>query len=98
MRKALENILDKAYPSTPSKKAKRSQRPSAEAVELIALAANGDIRNALNNLQFLVKEGDRDSAMIQYSIMADVAKSQKKSKRDKNPRLNNADLLVLFVL
>lgn len=74
------------------------QRPSPEAIELVGLAANGDIRNALNNLQFLVKEGDKDSALIQYSILADANKSKKKGRKDKNPRLNNADLSVIFHL
>lgn len=48
MKKALNAILDREYEARPDK------RPSQRAVQLVIEAADGDIRSALNTLQFVV--------------------------------------------
>ena len=70
MKKALNAILDREYQSSSSK------RPSQRAVQLVIEASDGDIRSALNTLQFIVG----DAAPISEVALENAKKKGKKRK------------------
>lgn len=70
MKKALNAILDREYESSSSK------RPSQRAVQLVIEASDGDIRSALNTLQFIVG----DVAPISEFALENAKKKGKKRK------------------
>lgn len=70
MKKALNAILDREYATS------SSTRPSQRAVQLVIEASDGDIRSALNTLQFIVG----DAAPISEVALEAVKKKGKKRK------------------
>ena len=72
MTKALNAILEREYADNPS------VRPSSRAVQLVIEASNGDIRSALNTLQFIVGEPAGNTVMNE-----DGNKTKKKGKKRK---------------
>lgn len=63
--RAMNRLLVQAVPEA-------SQRPSAAAVQLIALSSNGDLRSAINSLQLLCSQRRVEAK----------AKKQKKGEED----------------
>lgn len=80
MKKALNAILDREYAESSSK------RPSQRAVQLVIEASDGDIRSALNTLQFIVG----DAAPISEVALDNVKKKGK--KRKSNGKAKDDDL------
>lgn len=70
MKKALNAILDREYVTS------SSSRPSQRAVQLVIEASDGDIRSALNTLQFIVG----DAAPISEVALEAVKRKGKKRK------------------
>ena len=76
MKKALISIVDREYAHNPS------QKPSQKAIQLVMEAADGDIRSALNTLQFVV--GNKTSATsTELEGAAAAAGGSKKGKKRK---------------
>lgn len=74
MKKALNAILDREYADMPAK------RPSARAVQLVIEASDGDIRSALNTLQFIVGEGSSGSTPNLLEVV-EVGKTKGKKRK-----------------
>ena len=93
MRKALNTTLDRVY--TTSDNMSSLKQPSPEALEVVARAANGDIRAALNSLQFLVKEGKYTDGMTTIMGKVTVKKGKKRKAGGKVKDIDSTDLYVL---
>lgn len=77
MKKALTAIIDHEYARDVGK------RPSADALTLVIRASDGDIRSALNTLQFVIGDGSGDS--LQNAI-------EKKTRKRKAPGTSKSSL------
>jgi cell cycle checkpoint protein len=85
LKKGLDLMLDKAL------SAKKALRPSASAVAAVVRSANGDIRSAVNNLQFLVREGKHAGLKIMEQA---PAKGKKRARSGKFKDDDDAELCV----
>lgn len=72
MKKALNAVLDREYAGN------KSDRPSAQVVDLVIQASDGDIRSALNTLQFLMEKSTEERT----AVLEDAPKKGKKRKSD----------------
>lgn len=86
MQKGLSRVFDKAREGPHKKRKSPIQRPSADVLKLIAQASNGDIRSAVNMLQFLSQRSDS-------SVGSDAsAAGKKKRKRGRAEDANDPSL------
>lgn len=94
MRKALNTTLDRVYKASDSMSSLK--QPSPEALEVVARAANGDIRAALNSLQFLVKEGKYIDGMTSIMGKIVVKKGKKRKAGGKVKDIDSSELYAIF--
>lgn len=91
LKKGIELLLDKAMPST----GKKLMRPSAAALTAIIRNSNGDIRSAINNVQFLIREAKHSSLKI---LTEAPTKGKKRTSSGKFKDDDDAELCVCTVL
>jgi cell cycle checkpoint protein len=81
--KALKRISALAFPDAKS-------RPSQDAIQLIAHTANGDLRSAINSLQFLSR-GDQGYGLNAKAANPRAKASGKGSRGGKGAKLNTSN-------
>lgn len=81
MKKALNAVLDREFEND------SRGRPSAQALDLVIQASDGDIRSALNTLQFLTgKSAEERAAALEN------AGTKKGKKRKSNGKVKEGEL------
>jgi cell cycle checkpoint protein len=85
MIKALKRIAASAFTDVKS-------RPSQEFIQLIAHSANGDLRSAINSLQFLSRSGNSRNAITSTSnALVSGKKTGKGSRGGKGTKLKGSE-------
>jgi cell cycle checkpoint protein len=79
MKKALNAVLDREFEGD------QTSRPSQKALELVMQASDGDIRSALNTLQFLTGQSAEERAALESKA------SKKGKKRKSNGKVKDED-------
>lgn len=74
LKKALNATLERACPE--------SNRPGADVLDLVIASCNGDIRSALNCLQFVVQDPKRAGSLVPATKSKSKGKAKKVGKRD----------------
>jgi hypothetical protein len=82
--KALKRISALAFPDAKS-------RPSQDTIQLIAHTANGDLRSAINSLQFLSRSGESGNGLNAKATGPRVKASGKGSRGGKGAKLNSSE-------
>lgn len=82
--KALKRISGLAFPDPKS-------RPSQDAIQLIAHTANGDLRSAINSLQFLSRSGAADNGLRAKTTGPRAKASGKGSRGGKGGKANASE-------
>lgn len=82
--KALKRISTLAFPDAKS-------RPSQDTIQLIAHTANGDLRSAINSLQFLSRSGASGNGLNAKAAVPRVKASGKGSRGGKGAKLNSSE-------
>lgn len=90
--KALKRISGLAFPNSKS-------RPSQDTIQLIAHTANGDLRSAINSLQFLSRSGDADNGLKATTTGPRAKASGKGSRGGKGGKVNaSEEVKKLYVI
>lgn len=82
--KALKRISTLAFPDTKS-------RPSQDSIQLIAHTANGDLRSAINSLQFLSRNGEQGHGLNTQGANPRIKASGKGSRGGKGAKINTSN-------
>lgn len=82
--KALKRIAALAFPDVKS-------RPSQDTIQLIAHTANGDLRSAINSLQFLSRSGELGNGLNAKAAGPRIKASGKGSRGGKGARINSSE-------
>lgn len=91
MKKALNAVLDREYEGD------SSSRPSSQVLELVAQASDGDIRSALNTLQFLMQKSADERAAALEGQAAKKGKKRKSNGKVKDGELDESAHKALWV-
>lgn len=82
--KALKRISTLAFPDVKS-------RPSQDSIQLIAHTANGDLRSAINSLQFLSRNGEQGHGLNAKVVHPRSKASGKGSRGGKGAKINTSN-------
>lgn len=89
MQKGLSRVFDKAWEEPRQNGKGTLKKPSADVLKLVAQASNGDIRSAVNMLQFL---SQRSASSVGSDVAAAGKNKRKRGKAEdaSGPPLNPA--------